>query len=934
MLDNIKARQEHFSSPQIVPFAVLNHQLNPEGMRDWIKELAQAGIDGVFLHPRIGLLTPYLSEAWFEAIHACIEAARDAGIKVWLYDEFPYPSGAAGGKVLAEHPEYIEQYLEIISIPFTQAPLEIAYLEDGPIIEAFLIKRNSGGGIVESLRVTQQIGSVNDEWIRTDWDSRFYYDPRDTMLFRCPRSDSLNPMYYLDGKFDASWEELLFFRKKSGSSHAEPFGHYIDVSSANATRKFLQTTHEQYFSRFGNDFGTLIPGIFTDEPKYRNFLPWSQTIAAQWAPYQEDPAALLALADPSTESLPIRQSYRETCGELFKANWCEIVSSWCQEHQLKLCGHISPEEQWYIEHALCGSILSALRAFQIPGCDLIIPAVGDGRNRQLNLIPALPASVAAQEGRHQVLCELFGASDYGLTAQDMKRIADWLMLFGVNFFVPHCLFYSLDGERKYDAPPSFFTPNPLWDIFPFWTDHVRKTAARLGPKGVRVDIAIIRPMWLLAGHVNTESARPLHEKAMHLCERLLQRGQMFHFLDDSNLEEVTCRDGRSVFRKASYRWLIDLSEGECPRTTLALQRLSLKGSQIIKACALDAIPAPLHSASGDIRGVETHTGESFLVNLSPNRQTCLWKDEVYELDGYQSLWTQAPSQQEKRIALPLMGWRVEPPPCNYALLQQWRIDGLPAPLGPLYRTHLSEVGPTITASLGQIPSRPRLRTPSRVSYTTQFKLEEPLTLDLVIEPEAIKGSWIAKIDGIPLHHWRDHFYYERFNQVCCIGPLDAGWHQLEIELEASKATDGLLDIVRLAGNFAVKTSLHEAGNPVLTKRRQCIDPDDWAASGYPHYSGSMVYSIQWDNFLESWQSVFLQADRPLPGHATVVVNGTPAGCLAWAPWRLEIGPLLRPGANTIELKVSNSLTHLIYGRSGPTGLGASLLSLQIVSGLE
>ncbi|UCC64004.1 MAG: hypothetical protein JSV36_02795, partial [Anaerolineae bacterium] len=44
-------------------------------------------------------------EHWATLVRA-VEAARDAGLVVWLYDEEGYPSGAAGGLVLKADPAF------------------------------------------------------------------------------------------------------------------------------------------------------------------------------------------------------------------------------------------------------------------------------------------------------------------------------------------------------------------------------------------------------------------------------------------------------------------------------------------------------------------------------------------------------------------------------------------------------------------------------------------------------------------------------------------------------------------------------------------------------------------------------------------------------------------------------------------------------------
>lgn len=82
-----------------------NEQISEEGIDFQMKEFKKAGIGGVFVHPRPGLLTEYLSEDWFHLFDYTVQKGKELGMKVWIYDENSYPSGFAGGHVPAEMPD-------------------------------------------------------------------------------------------------------------------------------------------------------------------------------------------------------------------------------------------------------------------------------------------------------------------------------------------------------------------------------------------------------------------------------------------------------------------------------------------------------------------------------------------------------------------------------------------------------------------------------------------------------------------------------------------------------------------------------------------------------------------------------------------------------------------------------------------------------------
>jgi hypothetical protein len=93
------------------PFWSWNSDLKPPRLAEAIAELQDAGMGGFFMHSRYGLKTPYLGEDWFKCVAACVEKARQLGMKAYLYDEDRWPSGTAGGLVTRTHPEFRIQYL-------------------------------------------------------------------------------------------------------------------------------------------------------------------------------------------------------------------------------------------------------------------------------------------------------------------------------------------------------------------------------------------------------------------------------------------------------------------------------------------------------------------------------------------------------------------------------------------------------------------------------------------------------------------------------------------------------------------------------------------------------------------------------------------------------------------------------------------------------
>ncbi len=921
------------SHAQSVPFFVFNHLLDPVQIRAWVRELAARGMDGFFIHPREGLMTPYLSEAWFEAVGAAIDEAKKCGIKAWMYDEFPYPSGVAGGRVVASDPTFAERHLRVTRHRLAAGQRRQVVLGHNPVLRAFLCPVRKGkADFRAALDVTKQVGPRNDDWILREWDSRYYYDRRYAKLYDCPRSSANHPEEVFQGDLPSGSWELVVFCIHTGGDFTEPFGHYVDVSNREATDYFLKVTHEEYHRRFGRDFHKVIPGFFTDEPKYRNYLPWSDNIEAAWGDFQKDPKSLLSLVDDDPRGDLVREGYRATTFRLFRDNWARPISDWCTKHKVSFCGHISPEEEWLCESAVAGSILQLLKTFHIPGCDLIIPAVGDRAHPILNFIPTLPVSVAAQQGKKQVLCETYGASNYQLNMQEMKRIADWLSLFGVNVMTHHALFYSIEGYRKYDASPTFCGPSPLWNHMKTWNRHFHETAGRLGPENVVPDVVLVRPMrrlWQLSTPRSKEMTA-LYERGMRLLQSLLERGIMCHWMDDLDLENATVTPGKKVrVGKAQYGSLIYLSGSLDAKALKDIQRLKRKGAAILSDAASARLRGPLQSERDDVRVSRTRDGSWFCINLSKSPRKFRLQGRPHQLDGFESRWIPA-NQREKlppRVTRSLRLasiWDMKPAAQNTLVLKNWTLGGRKTKLLPYYDVGTKGIeGGVDVVALGNIPTDPQMQGKRRLVYRTKFRVQGVRDVMLVGEPDSVRGNWKASLNGRPLNAWRKKSYYDRMNIAHDLRRhVRSGVNTLEYIVEIEKSTEGLLDPCRLYGDFQVQS---DGAIPAIRASRSVRGGGDWTRFGFPHYTGVMVHSQSFHWAKKPGERVELALSKAPSDQLEVRVNGRKAGEMLWAPWKLDITKALRDGRNEIELLVSNTLYNVMYGRARRSGLNGAVL---------
>lgn len=97
-----------------VTFWSLNSKLNKEEAARQLREFANAGFGGVFLHSRVGLITSYMSEEWLDFIEFCVDEGDALGLNMYLYDEDMWPSGYGEGKISKEDESFREKTLLLV----------------------------------------------------------------------------------------------------------------------------------------------------------------------------------------------------------------------------------------------------------------------------------------------------------------------------------------------------------------------------------------------------------------------------------------------------------------------------------------------------------------------------------------------------------------------------------------------------------------------------------------------------------------------------------------------------------------------------------------------------------------------------------------------------------------------------------------------------
>ncbi len=489
---------QHFQNPpnvyREIPFWSWNDDLDPEELVRQVALMAEAGWGGFFMHARVGLRTPYLGERWMACVRACVEAARERDLGAWLYDEDKWPSGFAGGLSVAPHPDYRAQCL-------------ICKVDDRP---ALIAER------IATFAAREVNGRITD--VRPA-EALILDDPSARVLQFYPQTMPLGAPWFNDYAF-------------------------IDLLDPAAVRAFLETTHEAYAARFGEDFGHVIPGIFTDEPGvfYRSHdaaqqpaIPWTGAFPDLFeSTYSYDllphlPALFFDVGDFHR----VRYHFWRMVTERFLASFTRQLTAWCANHGIDATGHYNAEDTLASQIPFLGAAMPHYAQMQIPGVDKLGRQINAGAGTVLTMKQL--DSVVCQAGKSRALCENYGCSGQDFAHTGRKWLVDWAYVLGINLNNPHLSLYSLRGERKRDYPQNLFYQQPWWPENRLIADYVARLSYVLSQGQRVVDVLVIHPIgsaWTLYRPGATYPVDRLDAALDDLLLGLLRAQRDFHLGDE------------------------------------------------------------------------------------------------------------------------------------------------------------------------------------------------------------------------------------------------------------------------------------------------------------------------------------------------------------------------------------------------------------------
>jgi len=925
------------------PFWFWNGEMNDDEIRWQIKEMHDKGVDGFFIHPRQGLTVPYLSETWFEKVRVAIDAAKALGVEVWLYDEYTYPSGAAGGKIMIDRPDLKARTLHIAKHDVSEGNISIDF-DWGKVYDVCACKVIDGKvDWASRIDLMNYVGSIYPGMAYQDSGLTHYNKKR----------------FFSEGcKWNVSWQVpagdwRIYISLEQEMTGFKYFGTFIDPVNPEAVQYFIEYTHEKYKKHFADEFGKTIKGIFADET-----APWGYERQMPWSPlmpkfikekYGYDLAAVLpALADDiGPETAKIRSEYFETITNAFTENFEGQLSRWCEANGILYTGE--------------KPILSVgmLKYSHLPGVDVGHQKAGDVipiGGRHYREMPKIASSAAHFYHNDRAMVEAFHSLGWDVTLADLKYNIDVMTVGGINVFVPHAYFYSTDGLRKHDAPPSCFFQLPQWKHMSMLSQYVQDVWAHL--QGRRVADVLVLDFMSGFYTMCTEDMpkKRLYTKVFSdLQEQLLKNMLDFYVIDPELLMASTIDGGNLVVNGEAFKALIippmdymsealktfieqykaaggcvqyagaDEAQGtnnafipvlEVLKTVKPL--LGFKTSRLdvgnLLACAYEN-DGGYHIFVMNTSNRSVHTTMSVAGNASIELTLTAFESKLIKCAGT-NIVEQNITIPTTTPVLPLpidAAWQCTPAASNALGLREWSLalpNGQTAVVGskPIINQIMDAgfaIEPKFTQGFG---TQPRMHFPEvKATYTACFTCDVKTEIKLAYEPEGILGDFKVFVNTKPIQDFKlEHEGTIKLFTADISNLIIKGLNEVNVVVDATQSNHGIVNPMYVLGDFGTE-------NAKIVERPTTGIPFDYRENKLTYYAGDVIYKTVM-NIDDVSCGVVLTLPDNMGLAVSLNINGHELNAKAYSPYAWFVpAEQLKAGGNDITMTVSTGISAFFEG---------------------
>ena len=400
---------------------------------------------------------------WWADMDIILAECEKRDMKVWVLDDKHFPTGYANGLVTKKYP-HLRQWVLVERHVDVLGPLEGG---------AFLMNPSTDAERLVGVFAYPRTGN-DEEIVGTPIDLTANAEGG-----------------YLHWDVPAGcWRVFFLYHTQRGGRQD-----YMDMISDESCHVLIEAVYEPHYEHYARYFGKTLVGFFSDEPCFGNqYVAERRTDYGFFEhrvgndgislPYNEEVLSLMSEelgedARPylgelwyfSDHAPKTRLAYMNAVTTLWRRCFSFQVGNWCRDHGVMYIGHIIEDADAHarLTHS-GGHYFRSLEGQDMSGIDIVLHQVMPGMANYMHnassaggmieptffhyVLGQLGASMAHQypQMKGRAMCEEFGAFGWAEGCTMMKWITDFLLVRGINHFVPHA--FSPDYPDP-DCPPHF-----------------------------------------------------------------------------------------------------------------------------------------------------------------------------------------------------------------------------------------------------------------------------------------------------------------------------------------------------------------------------------------------------------------------------------------------------------------------------------------------
>ncbi len=466
-----------------------------------VERIAQSGARAFCVESRPH--RDFCGDGWWRDMDLILDEAKKRGMNLWILDDDHFPTGHAVGQIAKNYPhlrkwQLVERHVDVMG------PQKDALLMTDPTDEEHILL-----GVFAYPRTGVAEDCAPEPLCLTDGVSGNF------LQFSVPAG---------------CWRVFFLYKSRRGNQQPD----YIDMLNEESVRVLIDAVYEPHCRHYGDLFGNTIAGFFSDEPSLGNTwfgahaddfgmynrrvgmpglaLPWNDRIPAMMSDslgtdaYAYLPALWFGLGSMTAG---VRHAYMDAVTKLYRNCFTRQLGDWCEAHGVQYIGHIIEDMNAHARLGCsAGHYFRSLDGQHMSGIDIvlhqILPGMADyihtmsasGNNADPAFFDYVLAKLASSfahiglqtEGR--AMCEVYGAYGWAEGTPAMKWLLDYLLVRGVNYFVPHAFSPAFPDP---DCPPHFGANgvDPQFEGFSKLMTYGNKVAHLLSGGLHRADAAIL-----------------------------------------------------------------------------------------------------------------------------------------------------------------------------------------------------------------------------------------------------------------------------------------------------------------------------------------------------------------------------------------------------------------------------------------------------------